>query len=727
MRFLTVAALVATMLWTEAVQGHNILLKAHSRECFHEELHRDDKMTVTFQVGDRESGGAGNLDIDFSVWLPRHRVQLQELTFFQITDPAHRFETQQRGVSSGDYSFEAKMDGKYTYCFSNEHWSANSKEVSFNVHGIVYVPESDTPSDPLEAEVRKLSELLSQVKDEQAYIVVRERTHRNTAESTNSRVKWWSIFQLGVLVGEGVFQVWWLKRFFEVKRVPTDTDVTNHTVNHHLPAENEQQTPLERSASVATESSAGEPGEDDESKYPGRVALYLLTFGLFLSTFVVALDNTIIATAIPRITTVFNSLDDVGWYGSAYLLTTTSLQPSFGKVYTYFNIKWTYISALIIFEIGSVLCGAAVNSTMLIIGRAVAGAGAAALFSGVYINLPIGAIAVTAVFFFFENPERKHSKLTFLEKIGQIDLLGAFFLITSIVCLLLALQWGGTTYPWSNSKVWGCILGFALLMITFTCIQFWKQDKATLPPRIMLKQRTIFTCAFFSAFLALALYAHIYFLPFYFQAVKGTTAESSGIRTIPYLISITFASIAVGGSITMLGHYVPFTWSGSAIFTVGAGLLYTLKVNSGAGKWIGYQIIAGTGAGMCVQVPFIAVQVVLNKRDMPTGNAVAIFFNTLGGAFSVSIAQNIFSNTLVKQIPLYTHGVNPTTIIAAGATHIRDVTPPSQLPGVLIAYNIAVTGVFILSIACAGIATCLSALFEWKTVKGKKLDIGGGA
>ncbi len=125
------------------------------------------------------------------------------------------------------------------YCFSNEAWSASTKEVSFNVHGIVYVPESEAPSDPLDIQgtsppllhswaisgwadsglVRQLSELLSHVKDEQTYIVIRERTHRNTAESTNARVKWWSIFQLGVLIGEGVFQVWWLKRFFEVKRV----------------------------------------------------------------------------------------------------------------------------------------------------------------------------------------------------------------------------------------------------------------------------------------------------------------------------------------------------------------------------------------------------------------------------------------------------------------------------------------------------------------------------
>jgi hypothetical protein len=137
-------------------------------------------------------------------------------------------------VSNGDHSFTAQHDGKYIYCFSNDHWSATSKDVSFNVHGIVYVPEAEAPSDPLEAEgmrypfktivrtltsaliVRQLSELLSQVKDEQSYIVVRERTHRNTAESTNGRVKWWSIFQMGVLIGEGIFQVWWLKRFFEV-------------------------------------------------------------------------------------------------------------------------------------------------------------------------------------------------------------------------------------------------------------------------------------------------------------------------------------------------------------------------------------------------------------------------------------------------------------------------------------------------------------------------------
>lgn len=174
----------------------------------------------------------------------------------------------------------------------------------------------------------------------------------------------------------------------------TAAEVTSATAATEPNAENEVQTTtqaeeqpekseaLERTVPTATASFAGEPGEDDESKYMKGSKLYLLTFGLFLATFIIALDNTIIATAIPRITTVFDSLNDVGWYGSSYLLTTTSLQPSFGKIYTFFNVKWTYIAALLIFELGSVLCGAAVNSTMLIVGRAVAGMGAAALFSG---------------------------------------------------------------------------------------------------------------------------------------------------------------------------------------------------------------------------------------------------------------------------------------------------------------------------------------------------------
>jgi hypothetical protein len=329
------------------------------------------------------------------------------------------------------------------------------------------------------------------------------------------------------------------------------------------------------------------------------------------------------------------------------------------------------------------------------------------------------------VFFFFSNPERENSTLTLKQKIGQIDLIGAFFLITAIVCLLLALQWGGVTYSWRNSKVWGCLLGFFLLISTFTAIQLYKGETATIPPRILLKQRTVLACAVFSVFLSMALYTHIYYLPFYFQAVKGTTAEGSGIRTIPYLVSNTLFSIIVGGTITVMGFYVPFLYFGSVLFTIGAGLIYTLKVHSSAGQWIGYQILAGGGSGTCVQIPFIAVQVVLSKKDMPVGNGIAIFFNSLGGAISISIAQNIFANSLVNEIPKYAPGLDPQILLMAGATNIRKVVPEALLPAVLLGYNKAITNAYILSIACGGMAALCSVLFEWKSVKGKNLMAGG--
>jgi MFS family permease len=249
-----------------------------------------------------------------------------------------------------------------------------------------------------------------------------------------------------------------------------------------------------------------------------------------------------------------------------------------------------------------------------------------------------------------------------------------------------------------------------------------------MPPRI-LKQRTVAACAIFSTFLAMSLYSHIYYLPFYFQAVQGASAEQSGIRTIPYLVSITLSSIVVGATITTFGPYNPPMWFGGIVFCIGSGLLYTLSPSSSTGHWIGYQILTGIGAGACVQIPFIAVQVVLSEKDMPIGNAVAIFFNSLGGAISVSIAQNIFSNTLITQLPRLAPEVDVQSVISSGATRIRDpgIVPEGSLEGVVLAYNKAVTTAFILPIAVSGMAFLASLAMEWKSVKGKKLMAGGGA
>ncbi|GJE84049.1 endosomal protein [Phanerochaete sordida] len=183
------------LVWPTFVSAHMIEVPAGKKECFFEDLHVNDKMTVTYQVG-----GGGHLDIDF--WL---------------ADPEGHAVHKHIKQSTGTVSVTAAKDGRHEYCFSNQMSTVVDKLVSFNVHGVIYVDYDDTVA-PIEREIRTLANGLTAVKDEQEYIVVRERTHRNTAESTNDRVKWWSVAQVIILICVVAWQVYYLKSFFEVKR-----------------------------------------------------------------------------------------------------------------------------------------------------------------------------------------------------------------------------------------------------------------------------------------------------------------------------------------------------------------------------------------------------------------------------------------------------------------------------------------------------------------------------
>ncbi|KDR83405.1 hypothetical protein GALMADRAFT_85507 [Galerina marginata CBS 339.88] len=190
------SCLTILVLLPSLISAHLIEVPAGKKECFFEDLHVHDKMTVTYQVGD-----GGHLDIDF--WL---------------SDPTARVLGKQIRQSTGQLAVTAEKDGRHEYCFSNQMSAIADKMVSFNVHGVIYVSGDDIVA-PIEREIRTLASGLVSVKDEQEYIVVREKVHRNTAESTNSRVKWWSVMQAIVLFSVVAWQVYYLKSFFEVKRV----------------------------------------------------------------------------------------------------------------------------------------------------------------------------------------------------------------------------------------------------------------------------------------------------------------------------------------------------------------------------------------------------------------------------------------------------------------------------------------------------------------------------
>lgn len=506
--------------------------------------------------------------------------------------------------------------------------------------------------------------------------------------------------------------------------------------------------------------------------YPSGLKLALLMTSVFVSMFLVALDRLIISTAIPQITDDFHSVTDIGWYGSAYLLATCAFQLLFGKLYTFYSVKLVFLSTVALFEIGSAICGAAPNSIAFIIGRAIAGVGSAGIFSGAiviivyavplhkrplfqgifgavfglasvigpllggaftskvtwrwcfYINLPFGGIAMLFIAFLLHIPDRDTTHLSTKAKLSQLDAVGTSVFIPGTVCLLLALQWGGLEYSWSNWRIILLLVLGGVLLISFVLVQIFMPNTATVPSRIFL-QRSIMAGFWSTLCIGSQMMIFVYYLPIWFQAIKGVSAVDSGIRLLPMVLPMVVASMVTGVLVSKVGYYTPFMQFGVCLLCIGAGLLTTLQVNTGQAKWVGYQFIYGLGMGCTFQAPNLAAQTVLPTRDVPIGTSLMFFSQLLGGAVFISVGQNVLNNRLLsglKGIP----GLDASFILNNGATTITNL-PDSVKPRVLDAYNEALRRVFQVAL----ILTCLTIFgalaLEWRSVKEKKNKQGHAA
>ncbi|KAJ5144254.1 uncharacterized protein N7515_003041 [Penicillium bovifimosum] len=515
---------------------------------------------------------------------------------------------------------------------------------------------------------------------------------------------------------------------------------------------------------MSLKESGSEESDDEKQDYPPISTLAPILIGLCFQSFCIALDNTILSTAIPKITEEFNSLGDISWYASAYLLTTCAVTLPFGKIYTYYSTKWTYLIALGLFELGSLICAVTPASQGLIFGRAIAGIGSGglspgallvlansvplhrrALYFGIigsisgiatitgpligglltdhvswrwcfWINLPFGLLTGLVILFCFKDPTTPKPKLNLLEQLKRMDPIGILVFIPAIVSLLLCLQWGGTKYSWNNARIIALFVLFGIFGSAWCIIQVWRQDEATVPPRL-LKNRNVLGAVIHATFLGGSFFVFGYYLPIWFQAVKENSASESGFNNLPMVVAMIVCSALGGLLVNIVGYYTPLMFAGSAFLTIGAGLCTTFKVDSRHPQWIGYQVILGIGAGLGFQQCINALQTVLPLRDIPVGIAIITFAQSLSGAMFISIAQTVFENGLVASIAINAPMVNPDALIKAGATNLSHRVPEDMLSSVLLAYNVAVTQTFYVSVVAAILSFVGAGLVQWKSMR----------
>ncbi|KAI1345531.1 major facilitator superfamily domain-containing protein [Xylaria sp. FL0043] len=506
---------------------------------------------------------------------------------------------------------------------------------------------------------------------------------------------------------------------------------------------------------------------DPENEVQGT-KLILIHLSICLCTFLVGLDFNLIATAVPVITSEFNSTRDVGWYAAAFTVALCATQPLSGKLYTLFPQKWTYLSYVFFFELGSLVCGVSPSSRALIAGRVIAGFGASGIFAGgftiltsiiplhkraiwtgimgstfsiasivgpvlgggltenvswrwcFYINLPIGG-AAAVIFFFLVHLKPTPTQLSPLqEKLRNLDGPGLIFFAGSVTMLLLALQWGGIQYAWSSSIIIGLFVGFGVVIAIFVAWIIYRGDQGLIPPRLFTVNRNpvlLCTAAFFvnGPFQTI-----IYWLPIWFQGVLGVSPTRSGVNFFPTVIADVLAAFIGSALASQLGWWNPFVILGPVTVSLGGGLLSTIYPHVSSGRWIGYQILGGVGYSLSSNLSHLAMQTSLPQDLVPLGASTLLAIISTSCAIFASVGQTVFQQQLQNNLATILPHESVNKIINSGVTDLRSLVDVDELPAVIDKYSLSVTQVFYIPAAAPVIAFLLLLGCKWISTKSRQ-------
>lgn len=406
--------------------------------------------------------------------------------------------------------------------------------------------------------------------------------------------------------------------------------------------------------------------------------------GLMLGMLLAALDQTIVATALPTIVGDLGGLDHLSWVVTAYLLASTASTPLYGKISDLYGRKIVFQAAIVLFLVGSVLSGAAQNMAQLIGFRAIQGLGAGGLmamamaiigdivsprergryqgYTGAvfavssvagplaggffvdhlswrwvfYINVPIGLLALVVT--------SSVLRLPFVKRPHRIDFLGSALLVGAVTCLLLVAVWGGTEYEWGSATIVGLAIAGAVLVALFV-VQERRAPEPVLPLRLF--SNSVFAVSSAAAFLVGAsMFGAIIFVPLYLQIVNGASPTGSGLQLIPLMLGMIVGSVGSGRMITKLGRYKMFPVTGTAIMTLGLYLLSRWDADTSRLIQVVYMAVLGLGVGLVMQVLVLAVQNSVEHRDLGVATSASSFFRSMGGAFGVAVFGAILTSRL---------------------------------------------------------------------------------
>ncbi|GJJ78623.1 hypothetical protein EMPS_10982 [Entomortierella parvispora] len=445
-------------------------------------------------------------------------------------------------------------------------------------------------------------------------------------------------------------------------------------------------------ASVAPASDAPAPVHLYHKPPPRQFVLIMIA--LSLCVFLASLDQIIVSTSIPAITRSFHSLGDISWLATAYMMTSTAFQPMYGKLSDIFGRKAVMLFANIMFLAGSAIAGWATSMTMLIIGRGVAGIGAGGLMAMVFvilsdmldmrergkyigfigaifslssvigpllggafadqltwrwsfwINLPFGGLSMLFIIVNLDLPTPKGSMS---DKIKRIDFWGSIILLGTVAMIVLGLSWGGTTYPWNSGKVIGVLCGGLAMAGVFIMFE-WKVPNEPIVPIHLYKIRNLWSTYGSLFFSGMSFFGILFYLPIYFQVVKGEDATVGGLETVPFVFGIVITSISSGIWVLKRGSYHFFPAVGNIFFTVGAALCIIFDKDTKRVVTIFVLLICGLGMGFTMQSSTLAVQAAVKPKYMATVTTSVQFVRTLGQVFGVAIVGSVFNNRLTDDL-----------------------------------------------------------------------------